>query len=107
MVTDLWLGKGYFNYNYFYGIVFSFFSISMLYVLAETSIANGMGLLNTQAVCFSVGAICKIMLVMVLRKISNISWIGVIASNVLVFIPFLYFQKKQLDNLIVKEERNN
>lgn len=106
LVTDLWLGKGYFNYNFSYGIVFSFFSISMLYVLEETSIANGLGLLKTQAVCFSVGAVFKILLIAILKKSSNISWIGVIASNVLIFIPFLYIQKKQLDNFIMRQERN-
>lgn len=106
VITDLWLGNNYFNYNYFYGIVFAFFSISMLYVLAETSVANGMGLLKTQVVCFSVGAIFKIIFIVVLKKLSDISWIGVIASNVLVFIPFLYFQKNQLDNFILRKERS-
>lgn len=101
-IAKIWLGDIEFAYNIKYGSIFALFSILMVLELADTSIANGMNRLKPQLVFFSIGAIIKIPLTILLKNI-GVEWIGIIIINVFILILFNVFQYKDLNKFLLKK----
>lgn len=97
IIVNIWIGDN-FNYNIIYGLIFSIFCILSIFQLSSTSIANGIGKLKVQMVCFLCGAIIKIPCVFILFNL-GMSWISVVVTNVLILSVFNVFQERALNKL--------
>lgn len=101
-IMNLWLGP-----NTIEGInvntcfIFAIFGSLMIFVSILSSIANGLGNLKTQSVCYGIGAAVKVPLAILLVKYIG-SWQGVVISNIICLLiycicePFVlhrYFNK--------------
>lgn len=76
-----WLGNGYIDISLSYCIYFAVFGSLMIFISILSSVANGVGRLKSQALCFGIGALLKVPLSILLVHISG-SWIGVLISNI-------------------------
>lgn len=82
-LMDIWLGENTItNINVLTGVCFAVLGSLMIINSTLSSIANGLGALKTQTICFVIGAIAKVPTSIVLVKLMN-SWDGVIISNII------------------------
>ena len=98
-LINIWLDGNTISVNYWYGSVFAVMGSLMIFNGTFSSIANGLGKLKSQAACFSIGAILKIVLSYIIT--SNLeSWIGVIIATAISLLLYCMVQpiilKKQL-----------
>lgn len=103
-LVNLWLGKNTIEINFTYAFIFAIFGSLMIWNSVLSSIANGMGILKTQLLFFTVGAIIKLPIVYVLNYFFN-SWIVVIVANILVLIPFCIVQPVTINNYLKEKTR--
>lgn len=81
-LMQIWLGANCIeNINVINGLIFATFSSLMIINSVLSSIANGIGALKVQAVCFGIGAIIKVPLSYLFVK-SIGSWTGVVLANI-------------------------
>ncbi|MBR2499348.1 MAG: MATE family efflux transporter [Clostridia bacterium] len=82
-LMNIWLGENTLqNINIVTGILFAILGCLMIFNSVLSSIANGLGALKIQAICFIAGAIAKIPISYVLVSILD-SWNGVIIANII------------------------
>ena len=81
-LINIWLKNNAITVNYTYAILFSILGGLMIFNSSLSSIANGLGKLKTQAVCFCIGAVIKIPIAWLLVQLMS-SWIGVVWANVI------------------------
>jgi O-antigen/teichoic acid export membrane protein len=102
---DIWLGEKTIPVHYGYAVTFACMGSMLIFNSVVASIANGLGKLRTQAVCYTIGAVMKFLLSYLLIDLLG-SWIGVLIANVValgiycVVQPFvLHRTLKRLDQL--------
>ena len=101
-LMKIWLGEnGMPHINYYIGIMFALFGCAMIINSVLSSVANGMGELKTQAICFGIGAVLKIPLAYLLVNITG-SWSGVVAANILCMVVYCIIQPIVLNNFFRK-----
>ena len=82
-LMNIWLGENTLqNVSIVTGTLFAILGCLMIFNSVLSSVANGLGALKIQAICFVVGAVAKIPLSYVLVNILD-SWNGVIISNII------------------------
>ena len=82
-IMFIWLGEeNVKNINISTSVLFSILACLMMICSVLSSIANGVGKLKVQAVCYIIGAIIKIPLSVILTKIIG-SWNGVVIANII------------------------
>lgn len=82
-LMNIWLGENALqNISIVTGILFAILGCLMIFNSVLSSIANGLGALKIQTICFVVGALAKIPISYVLVKILD-SWNGVIIANII------------------------
>jgi O-antigen/teichoic acid export membrane protein len=86
ILVNIWLQSKAIETNVFFALIFACMGSLMIFNSVSASIANGMGRLGPQAICFSLGVIAKFVIAFLLVK--QIGWIGVVVSNVAAI--FLY-----------------
>ncbi|MEG0408459.1 MAG: polysaccharide biosynthesis C-terminal domain-containing protein [Bacilli bacterium] len=100
-IMDIWLGNNTTELSYFIAVIFSAQACLMIVNSVLSSIANGIGELKIQAICFGLGAVLKIPLSFAMVRIIG-SWGGVVIANVIcmgiysIIQPFYierYFEK--------------
>ena len=80
-VMTIWLGEQALpEINYFIGLVFALLGCAMIMNGVFSSIANGIGDLKVQAICFGLGAALKVPLSYAFVNLFG-SWIGVVVAN--------------------------
>lgn len=99
-IIDIWLGDNSINVNYVYAIVFAVYGSLFIYNIIVTTIANGVGYLKTQLICYSVGAMLKIPLLLVAAYLFSIDWISVVGINIFIFFIFDFIQTIWLNKFI-------
>lgn len=99
--VDLWLGDESIKINYFYAFVFAISGSIFIWNGVISSIANGFGRLKTQTICFTIGAIIKIPLSILLVSVLE-SWIGIIISNIIAMSIYCIIEPIKL-NWFIKE----
>lgn len=67
--------------------IFAVFASTMIYVSLLSSIANGLGKLKTQSICYGIGAILKVPLSVILVHYLA-SWEGVIIANIVCMLIY-------------------
>ncbi|MEG1861799.1 MAG: hypothetical protein RR206_08950 [Bacteroidaceae bacterium] len=97
-LMEIWLGKDCIDsISPLFSIYFALFASLMIIVSILSSIANGMGYLKTQAICFGVGAALKVPLAIWFVSIMD-SWIGILVANIVcmgiycVVEPFMMYK---------------
>lgn len=81
-LMNFWLGNGYIVISKPYCFSFAIFGSMMIFISILSSIANGIGRLKPQALCFGVGALLKVPLSIFLVRVTGL-WIGVLISNII------------------------
>lgn len=89
--VNIWLGEEAIEMNYMYGIVFAMMGSIMIFNSVISSIANGVGKLRTQSVCFGLGALLKIPLACLFIFLFE-SWIGVVLANISAMVLYCIVQ---------------
>ena len=79
--VNIWLGEEAIDTHISYAIVFAAMGSIMIWNSVFSSLANGMGKLKTQAICFGIGGVIKILLAWFFVTAFD-SWIGVAVANV-------------------------
>lgn len=91
-IMHIWLGSNCIeNIDVINGLIFATFGSLMIINSVLSSIANGIGKLRIQAVCFGLGALIKIPLSYLLVEITG-SWIGVVLSNIICMALYCFVQ---------------
>jgi O-antigen/teichoic acid export membrane protein len=78
---NIWLGEKAITVHYGYAAVFACMGSLMIFNGVLASIANGLGKLRKQAVCYTLGVVIKFPLAYLLVTLTG-SWIGVLIANV-------------------------
>lgn len=81
-LMDIWLGEAYIDISLPICLCFALFGSMMILVSILSSIANGIGRLKVQALCFGLGAALKIPLAILFVRILD-SWLGVLVANII------------------------
>lgn len=82
-LMKIWLGKsGMPHISYPTGLLFALLGCAMIINSVLSSVANGIGELKTQALCFGIGAALKIPLSYLLVNLIG-SWNGVVIANII------------------------
>ena len=81
-LINIWLKDNSITVDYWYAVVFAILGSLMILNSSLSSIANGLGKLKTQAICFCVGAMIKIPVAWIFVLLLK-SWIGVVWANVI------------------------
>ena len=99
---NLWLGPNTIeDINVYTCLIFAILGSLMIFVSVLSSIANGLGNLKTQTICYGIGAVVKVPLAILLVRVIG-SWQGVVISNIICLLlycicePFVlnrYFKK--------------
>lgn len=100
-IIDIWLGKNKIVINYKYAFVFSISASIFIWNGVLSSIANGIEKLRTQIICFSIAAIVKIPLSILLVEYFK-SWIGIVIVNIIIMLPYCILQPIVLNKYIKK-----
>ena len=108
LLLKIWLGAEAIVVNYAYAACFAVFGSAMVFQSAISTIVNGMGRMRTQALCYGVGMIAKILIIHVGIAITG-DWIMVTVANSLILIPYCVIQyaevRKHID-VALREEVN-
>lgn len=105
IIVKVWLGKNAIDISYLHCVLFSIFGSLFIINISLTTIANGIGYLNTQLYCYSLGTIFKLPVIMILN-IFYYNWINVVISNILILLVFTFIQNLWLRKFI-KEKIDN
>lgn len=98
----VWLGEGGMPHiNYATGFMFALLGCAMIINSVLSSIANGMGELKTQAICFGIGAVLKIPIAYLLVNIIG-SWSGVVVANIICMGIYCFAQPIALKRFFAK-----
>lgn len=91
-VMNLWLGEAALpEMSFFIGIVFALLGCAMVMNGVFSSVANGIGNLKVQAVCFGLGALLKVPLAYAFVAMFD-SWLGVVAANFVCMVIYCIAQ---------------
>jgi len=89
---QIWLGVNCIkDINVIHGLIFALFASLMIINSVLSSIANGIGELKVQAICFGIGAIIKVPLSYLLVDATG-SWTGVVLSNIVCMAVYCIVQ---------------
>ena len=101
-IMNIWLGQDAIGeVDIITCVIFALFGSVMIFVSIFSSIANGLGKLKTQSICYGIGAILKIPLAIIIVKWTG-TWQGVMIANIVCMLiycvaePFVlnrYFKK--------------
>lgn len=98
-VINIWLGDEAIRVNYLYAGIFALFGASMIYQSMVSVVANGMGKMKVQAICYGVGFVLKFVVIHFGIVLTG-SWIVVVLANALVIIPYCIIQQIILDRAL-------
>lgn len=97
-IMHIWLGAHTIsNIDMTTCLIFALFGSVMIVVSLLSSIANGLGKLKTQSVCYGFGAMIKIPLSIILVNLMN-SWQGVIIANIVCLLIYCIIEPYVLNS---------
>ena len=87
-IMNMWLGKDAIGeIDTITCVIFALFGSVMIFVSIFSSIANGLGKLKTQSVCYGIGALLKIPLAIIMVKWTG-AWQGVMIANIVCMLIY-------------------
>ncbi|SEL07449.1 Na+-driven multidrug efflux pump [Carnobacterium iners] len=96
---NIWLGSNAIKVNYYYAFTFAIFGGIFIWNGVLSSIANGLGELRVQALCYTVGAFLKFPIAWVLVHYLD-SWIGIIIANIIAMGLYSIIQPFWLNRIL-------
>lgn len=90
-VVNIWLRDNAITINYGYAAAFAAFGSVYIYQSVLSTMVCGSGKLKLQAICYSVGIAIKILYIALAGQI-GCSWIGLIITNIIIFLPYCILQ---------------
>lgn len=100
-IFDLWLGIHVITANSTTAVIFAFYSLTELSILASTCIANGISKLKCQLIFITFAAVIKIPITLLLSAFIK-TWDSVMIANIIILLPIVIIQpivlKKHLNN---------
>lgn len=103
VAVNLWLGDEAIPVNPTYGLVFAALGSALIISSVFSNIANGLGKLKVQLICFVSGALIKPLLAWGAVALTS-SWIGVIIANIICILIYCIIQPLWLQKYFRKEE---
>ena len=100
---DIWLGRGVIATNYYIAILFALFSTIFLYSGMLSTIANGLAMMKTQTVMYTIAVFLKVVFLLLLYKYTT--WSFVVCVNVIILLPYIIAQQCVL-NKFFKEHNS-
>lgn len=100
-IMDLWLGKGILHVQATTAIAFACFGASFIYSSIMSTIVNGLAKMKLQLWSFGLGAVFKIIFIVLIAKVSD-NWTWVVWANTFILIPYCIGQQLQLNSLFKK-----
>jgi O-antigen/teichoic acid export membrane protein len=91
-IIKIWLGEQVVSINYFYLLVFAIWGSIFTWHNTLSVFACGIGKMKTQAICYFVGVIAKLVFLYFVFQFTN-HWIFVIISNILILLPYCVAQR--------------
>lgn len=105
-LMQIWLGESCVaDISYISGALFAILGCVMIINSVLSSVANGLGELKVQAVCFGIGAVLKVPLSYVLFNIFD-SWNGVVISNIICMSIYCCVQPLYISRYFKKNLKN-
>ena len=101
-VINVWLGNEAISVNYFYAFCFALFGSSMVFQSAISTVANGTGQVRTQAICYAMGILVKLLTIHFGIAMTN-NWIVIILANAIILFPYCIVQYLQIKRFIDHE----
>lgn len=98
-VMDLWLGADSIAIDYGAAAAFACFGSVFTYCSVLSTMVCGMGRMRLQMICYSVGAVLKLLLVYVLVAAGK-NWTAVVWSNAIVLLPYCILQQLDLNRYL-------
>ncbi|MCS5422125.1 MULTISPECIES: lipopolysaccharide biosynthesis protein [Psychrilyobacter] len=98
-IVSLWLGENSIIINYSYAFYFAVNSSLIIYTLAITSIANGIGSLKPQIYCNVIMATMKFPLAYILSFVVG-GWGSIILTNIILMTPCVIFQSIMINKTL-------
>ena len=98
-VLDIWLGNSSFEVNYLTALIFAFFGGIYIFNTALTTVANGLGKMQSQIIIYGIGAVLKLPIIFLVKK-SLDSWEVVTFYNAIVLFVFCAVEIGILDKMI-------
>lgn len=99
LIIKVWLKESAIQIDYMKAICFGVFGSSMVFQSAISTIVNGMGRMKTQALCYGVGMIAKLIIIHTTVAITG-NWIYVVVANAAILIPYCTIQWVEVNRLI-------
>lgn len=96
-LMDIWLGKGVVMPNYIIATIFALFSTTFLYSGMLSTIANGLAMMKTQTLMFTIAVVLKVALLLLLYKYTT--WSFVVCVNIIILMPYIVAQQYALNKL--------
>jgi len=90
-LQGVWLGIHAIQASTVDAMLFALFSTVMMFVLAESCVANGIGMIKLQMISFAVAAVVKVPLSLYAIHIYKY-WISIVAANTVVLLPYVILQ---------------
>ena len=102
LLLQIWLGEEAITVNYAYAACFAVFGSAMVFQSAISTIVNGMGRMKTQAICYGIGMIVKIIMIHFGVPYFG-TWIIVVAANAVILISYCIIQYLEVQKIIGKK----
>lgn len=99
ILVNLWLGTEAITIRYSYAFVFALFGTAMVAQTSVSTIANGMGRIKLQMLCYGVGVAVKVAVIDLGCRWTG-EWIVVVLANALVMLPYCILQQVDLNRYI-------
>lgn len=102
ILVNLWLGAEAITIRYSYAFIFALFGTGMVAQTTVSTIANGMGRIKLQMLCYGVGVAVKVAVIDLGCRWTG-EWIVVVLANALVMLPYCVLQQVELNRYIRRQ----
>lgn len=90
-LMKVWLGEGVVDANLSTALSFAVFGASFMYCSMLATIANGLAMMKTQIICYTIAVVLKISLILTLH--GSTDWVFVVWLNTVILIPYMISQQ--------------
>ena len=100
----VWLGEGVVDANLLTAFSFAVFGASFMYSGMLSTIANGLAMMKTQIICYTIAVALKISLILTLYEITD--WVFVVWLNTVILMPYMISQQFVLNRFFKLQIEN-
>lgn len=110
-IVDIWLGKDILIVNLKIIMLFAIFTSFNIMANIINAFSNGLGRLKCQSICTFLGAFIKLIVIILMRKMSfDVGWPIIMWANIIALVPMIIFHPiyifKYINNIIEKDKSN-